>query len=244
MSTFQPFHWTCPSCRRETVVSEHNYEEAEAGFHVESASGHAVLHWRRITCPSEECKQAEVIVSLMRAKQAWANGRSHWRDRAPDGRGTVRFLPRSLAEVFPVYVPAAVRGDYEEACDIADLSPKAAATLARRALQGIVRDFWGGKGRTLKDEIDSVKEKCDPLLWDAMTSVREVGNIGAHMERDIDLIIDVEPEEAKLLISLIETLVRETYVARNRRQEQMASIMALAAAKKEEKKGAQANGAG
>jgi hypothetical protein len=83
-----------------------------------------------------------------------------------------------------------------------------------------------------------VQAKCDPLVWDAMTAVREVGNIGAHMEREIDLIVDVEPDEAQLLIGLVETLVRETYVARNARQTQMGGLVALAQAKKQAKQSA------
>lgn len=52
-------------------------------------------------------------------------------------------IPPSGAKAFPDFVPAAIRADYEEACLIVDLSPKASATLSRRALQGMIRDFWG-----------------------------------------------------------------------------------------------------
>ena len=40
----------------------------------------------------------------------------------------------------------------------------------------------------------------DADAWGAIEAVRSVGNIGAHMENDINVIVDVEPEEAKLLI--------------------------------------------
>lgn len=36
--------------------------------------------------------------------------------------------------------------------------------------------------------------------------VREIGNIGAHMEADINVIIDVDPDEAQILIDLVELL--------------------------------------
>lgn len=231
--SFSPFHWKCPHCHRETIVSEHNYEAGGEGFSVESTDGKAYLSWRRITCPSPECRKSEFTAKLTKAKQDYSSGRLAWRRGDNIGRGSVRFLPASSAESFPDYVPEGIRKDYEEACLIVDLSPKAAATLARRALQGIVRDFWKGQGRTLKDEIENVKDKCDPLVWEAMTAVREVGNIGAHMEREIDLIIDVEPDEANLLIQLIETLVRETYMARNAREVQMNGLRQLAAEKKQ-----------
>ena len=62
--------------------------------------------------------------------------------------------------------------------------------------------------------------------------VRSVGNIGAHMEQDINLIIEVDPGEAQALIGLIEMLFSEWYVARHQRQQKLAHIAAIAAEKK------------
>jgi hypothetical protein len=66
----------------------------------------------------------------------------------------------------------------------------------------------------------------------AIDKVRSIGNIGAHMEKDIDLIVDVDPGEAQALIELIEMLLDEWYVARHHRQQRLASIAAIAADKK------------
>jgi hypothetical protein len=66
-----------------------------------------------------------------------------------------------------------------------------------------------------------------------MNSVRKVGNIGAHMEKDVDLIIDVEPNEAGLLIWLIETLFEEWYISKHERDMKMSAIVRLAEEKKE-----------
>jgi hypothetical protein len=101
--------------------------------------------------------------------------------------------PSSLALVFPDYVPAPIRQDYEEACKIRNLSPKASATLSRRCLQGIIRDFKGIVKKRLVDEIDALRDEVDPDTWAAIDAVRQIGNIGAHMEKDINEIIDVEP---------------------------------------------------
>lgn len=49
--------------------------------------------------------------------------------------------PQSLFKHFPEYIPQTIRQDYEEACAIITLSPKASATLSRRCLQGMIRDF-------------------------------------------------------------------------------------------------------
>ena len=56
------------------------------------------------------------------------------------------------------------------------------------------------------------------MTWDAIDAVRKVGNIGAHIEKDINVIIDVEPREAELLIGLIEMLLKDWYVVREERQ--------------------------
>jgi hypothetical protein len=135
----------------------------------------------------------------------------------------------------PDFVPVPIRSDYEEACAIVELSPKAAATLARRALQGMIRDFHGVSRGTLFAEIEAIKDLVDPLTWKAIDSVRSVGNIGAHMEKDINVIVDVEPNEALQLISLVELLVKDWYVARSVRQEQLAALVELAQAKEAQK---------
>jgi hypothetical protein len=68
---------------------------------------------------------------------------------------------------------------------------------------------------------------------EAIDSVRSIGNIGAHFERDIDLIIDVEPDEAQALISLLELLFQEWYVARYERTARLSAVKGIAAKKSE-----------
>ena len=58
--------------------------------------------------------------------------------------------------------------------------------------------------------------------------MRHVGNIGAHMEKDVNLIIDVDPEEAALLIWLIETLFEEWYIGRHEKDVKMQKIIQVA----------------
>ena len=52
------------------------------------------------------------------------------------------------------------------------------------------------------------------------------------MEKDINVIVDVDSDEADHLIGLVETLLREWYVAREERRVRMEAVMAAAAAKK------------
>jgi len=67
----------------------------------------------------------------------------------------------------------------------------------------------------------------------AIDDVRQVGNIGAHMERDIDHIVPVDAGEAQLLIELVEMLFDEWYVQRHKRQERLQALGAMAAAKRD-----------
>ena len=88
----------------------------------------------------------------------------------------------------------------------------------------------------MANEIEQIKEKTDPLTWEAIDSVRKVGNIGAHMEEDINLIVEVEPKEAQLLIELIETLLSDWYITREAKKQRLAKITELAKGKEDLRK--------
>lgn len=122
--------------------------------------------------------------------------------------------PASDCIKFPNYVPLQIRQDYEEACAIVNDSPKAAATLARRCLQGMIRDFWGIKCNRLVDEINALKDKIPAAQWQAVDALRKLGNIGAHMENDVNLIVEIDEGEAEQLISFVELLIKQWYVDR------------------------------
>lgn len=146
------------------------------------------------------------------------------------------FSPKS----FPEYVPQAIRNDYEEAQSIVELSPKSAATLIRRAIQGVIRDFYNirVKGNRLIDEINALeKDSIGSEVLSTLHQVREIGNVGAHMEEDVNLIIDILPEEAMLLVEVLESMVEDTYIKRDRDRQRMELINQKAIAIKEQKKG-------
>lgn len=177
-----------------------------------------------ITCPWKNCREYTISARLHkwdRELQRPAEKLIEWSLR-----------PQSNAKPFPDYIPEPIRDDYAEACLIRDLSPKASATLSRRCLQGIIRDFWGISKSRLVDEINELQGKIDKPTWDAINAVRSIGNIGAHMERDINVIIDVDADEAQLLIGLIEILLKDWYVARHERNQHLQGIVALAQSKK------------
>ena len=143
--------------------------------------------------------------------------------KVSDIRTVVR--PISKAKHYPDYIPESIRKDYEEAYAILNLSPKASATLSRRCLQGMIHDFWNIKGKNLNQEITALKDKIQPDLWASIDALRQLGNIGAHMEKDTHLIVDIDPQEAEKLIKLIELLIKEWYINREERNKLFAEII-------------------
>ena len=212
------FNWICPYCATKTTINNDNFHVSENTMTIKNVEGDRLIRNEWIVCPNEECNRITLTAIMYEYKyvpHVWKKGEiiKQW-----------RLLPSSYAKVFPDYIPVALKNDYEESAAILELSPKASATLSRRCLQGIIRNFWGVSKARLIDEINAIEDKVDPLTWKSIDSVRKVGNIGAHMEKDINLIIDVEPKEAYLLLELIELLFEEWYIHKHERELKLNAI--------------------
>ncbi|EPE2682047.1 DUF4145 domain-containing protein [Vibrio alginolyticus] len=222
--------WQCPYCNHNATIDGNHLSIGRHSFdHGNKFKVALMIETEVITCPNPNC--CEISISAILVKKY-----AHI-DQKPDAvLRSWQLQPNSTAKTFPDYIPKAILSDYEEACLIRDLSPKSSATLARRCLQGILRDFWEVKPARLVDEIKSIKDKIDPLTWAAIDGVRGIGNIGAHMEKDINVIVDVEPEEAALLINLLEILIKEWYINRHEREQRMQALIGVAQQKQEDRK--------
>lgn len=148
----------------------------------------------------------------------------------------IDLVPQVTMKHYPDYIPEQIRRDYEEANLILERSPKAAATLLRRCLQGMIHDFWGIKEKNLNAEISRLKDKVTASQWNAIDGLRKIGNIGAHMEKDVDLIIEIEPEEALKLLKLIEMLLEKWYITRHDEEVLLDEIVGIAESKEELRK--------
>ncbi|HEJ6971340.1 MULTISPECIES: DUF4145 domain-containing protein [Serratia] len=223
--------WTCPYCGQIATDKAVPSKETYTIFREDTRYGPVIMLTSFIEmCPNDECK--EIVVSSILSTSKVMDGQ--W---VPDETlDTWKLRPQAAVKVFPDYIPKAILDDYKEASLICQLSPKASATLARRCLQGMIRDFWEVKAGRLVDEIEAIEDKVDSDTWAAIDSIRSIGNIGAHMEKDIDLIVDVEPDEAGLLIQLIEVLLKDWYVEREERKKRTNKIVELAKAKQAERK--------
>ena len=216
------FNWTCPFCNQPTTITEPNYDCEQHILDKDNTDGQRVLISEFVVCPNPECHKFSLLCRLSK----WVPFQNYGYQEGEVLKEWT-LVPQSMAESFPDYIPQAIRDDYSEACLIKDLSPKASATLSRRCLQGIIRDFWGVKGGKLINEIDQIKDKVEDLTWQAIDAVRKVGNIGAHMEKDVNLIIDIEPNEAELFIHLIEILLKDWYIARHDKESHLKALVDL-----------------
>lgn len=105
----------------------------------------------------------------------------------------------------------------------------------------MIRDFCGIAGKRLIDEIKILRDQVStgtakagvhPDTIEAIDHVRQIGNIGAHMEADVNTIIDVTEEEANKLLALVELLFKDWYVAQAARVRHLADLKQTADAKR------------
>lgn len=189
----------CPFCGAvlpdsSLVLTSHRF----AFFSInDTTSPHLAVDIYR--CPDKNCEKEMVIV----------HGENGYIENK-----TVLVYPESFAIHFPDYIPKGIIDDYKEAYSILTKSPKASATLSRRCLQGMIRDFWGIKKNKLIEEIKELQGKIPAAQWAAIDALRKLGNIGAHMEKDVNTIIEIDDHEAEMLLQLIELLIEKWYINR------------------------------
>lgn len=231
-------NFTCPHCGAVQVVTERAYGNFSGFAHIgkcaelQAQADNLSVTGQAVRCADPECNRATVVVSLGEAKEG-TYGSSHI-----EGSEfyTTRVYPVYKGKPFPKYVPPAMLADYQEAWSIIELSAKSSATLARRCLQAMIRDFCGIRENTLHKEIEVLESRLkddllpkgvEPETVAAMRVVKNKGNIGAHMTEIGEALVDVEPGEAATLLSLIEMLFADWYVGRGKRRAQLAAIEAL-----------------
>ena len=215
------YPWQCPFCLHHSTISNNNLNRGHLNLDKGSKYGELYLNIWSITCPNPKCKEFTLEVKLRELEATYpalkfGNLLNTWRLR-----------PQLAPKHLPDYIPQTIKEDYEEAYLIQDLSPKASAALARRCLQGIIRDFWNISPQNLALEIESIKDKVEFDTWEAIEVVMKVGNVSAHMQTDINQIVEVDEHEASSLIELIEMLIEEWYVNRHSRQLRLEKIKQL-----------------
>jgi hypothetical protein len=222
----------------QSVVEDKQDLQTMAVYVKDQSEGELGVHHNAIGCSNPNCRRT--TIRLVIGLRKYNNNKNCWLVREDGILFNQYALPQGFAKPQPNYVPKALVEDYTEACLIRDLSPKASATLIRRCLQGMIRDFAKISKSRLIDEIKELRKAVDDGTADraisiesvdAIDAVRDIGNIGAHMERDINEIIEVDPGEAQALIELVEMLFDEWYGASAKRQARLERVKNIAGEK-------------
>jgi hypothetical protein len=156
----------------------------------------------KMTCPNPKCKK--LIIKFSQGEKQ-TNGFVQGNIRSYYVRPRI-----STRTPVPHEVDKMFSSDYNEACLVLDLSPKASAALSRRCLQNILREKAGVKKGDLAREIQEVIDsgKIPSYLSENIDAVRNIGNFAAHPQKSTATgeIIDVEPGEAEWMLDVLEML--------------------------------------
>ncbi|MEN6465823.1 MAG: DUF4145 domain-containing protein [Syntrophaceae bacterium] len=212
-------NWTCSYCNRPCTITENDIRVLSGSTWISPEYGQYRSITTIIVCPNELCRQRAISLRIVQLNN---------RAQEMHTLFSWQLLPESEAKTFPDYIPEKLRGEYQEACLLKAKSPRASAVISRKCIQAILRDFYGVSGPSLADEIDSLKGKMDNTAWQAIGIARQFGNIDSYLNEDVNLLLDVQPDEASLLIWLTETLFEEFYIARHERGSKLDKLKALA----------------
>lgn len=225
--------WECPYCNKPATIQSIDRGKSQGLVNQRKTElGWVLYEVQWIICPAKDCQKISSSLSKFVSVHEYDYDHQHgYYQHHSKKVFSMAIEPRGIAKPLPEYVPEAVAQDYKEACLILSDSPKAAATLYRRCLQSMIRDFWGIAEKTLYLEIEKAITQ-HPETADFLHPIRELGNIGAHPERDVNLMVQIEEGEAELMKDTIEHLLEEWYVTREKTKIRKANLQNAVAAKK------------
>ena len=192
--------WNCPWCGHDQMANRESWTSpaVSSKMGVGKYTGLRIaVNWT--TCLNSKCGEVSVQACMEEVEVNRAvMGRHDSLTRKVRDLDRWHLWPKSRARPFPTYLPEGVRSSYEQACYCEEQAPAASATMARRALHEMLKDFCGSKGKNLKEDIDTLKKQVaqgngpDGVLADSVDRLhhlREMGNIGAHLERGTNEIL-------------------------------------------------------
>ena len=195
----------------------------------------AVIHSVIYVCPHIACGKTEVVVDA--GIPASVNKKTGKAENIPSSFFNARLLPpegHGKKEFNVSSVPDTVFRDYDEACRLLRISPSASATYARRCLQSMVRKKFKLKPGKFLNEIKTLSSMNGTVTAEmtaALERVRKIGKFRAMPEDDVKVLSDVDYEDAKLTIDVIEALLFDWFIAPAEREQRISALRAILAAK-------------
>jgi len=211
---------SCPYCGY-TYHSE--FDKNVFAHLLSDPGGNAAVHSVIRVCPHIECGKIEISVDVG-AFPAVLKGkpegeRCKIRYNLPGVTFNRRLMPTEFggkAEFKNAQVPDAIFKDYDEACKLREVSPAASATYARRCLQRMIRAKFKVKHGKLQNEINALAGLAAPVhqeIIEALDHIRKLGRFHSLPEDDVKVISDITDDNAKLIIDILEILLRDWFIA-------------------------------
>ena len=206
--------FVCPHCHREVSGLQETQdigEDADGKWHLQST-----------LCPSPSCKR--LVLYLTKGEFTMTPTRSLEFHQDPVSKPRLIRPAFDTPRAIPDDAPSDIKEDYAEATAVLPISIKASAALSRRCLQLTLRevsstrmkDEFEFSNANLVDEIKQVVEHGDipSNIAKMLDTVRKVGAFGAHAIKSEHTgeITDVEPEEAKFNLQVIDKLLNYYFI--------------------------------
>ena len=105
-------------------------------------------------------------------------------------------------------LPMRINKEYEATLKVRNISSNACAVLARRTLEAIFT-HENAEGKTLMEKVNNLikSERIPPLVADTAHLGRQIGNLGAHFDKE-----EVTEEDVTAMLDFLETILEYLYV--------------------------------
>jgi hypothetical protein len=221
----------------ETVPGQNTYSNMFS-----APGGNAAIHSLISVCPHIACGKTEVTVEAGSPPASTA-GKGGERQRGCGEFANLFFSARLLpieacgkGEFKTAEVPETVFHDYDQACRLLKSSPCASATYARRCLQGMVRKKFKLKPGKFQNEIKTLASMNGTIrqeIVDALESVRKIGKFRAMPDDDVKVLVDVNYDEARQIIEVIEALLFDWFLEPAERERRAEALKRIIESKKQ-----------
>lgn len=200
-------------------------DHIQVGYTPVKAGDNSYAQWvdvsvRWMQCPNDDCREILVLTGR----------RVGYATQAIDAVVPdvwYAFPQKPAARAIDPLVPDPFRRDYLEAAAILADSPKMSRVLSRRILADLLEKFAGRSEYNLASRIDKFIEdaRYPSHLKDNLHHLREIGDFGAHAQKDIATgeILDAGPEEAEWTLEVIDSLFDYFIIAPERDKQRRAA---------------------
>ena len=180
----------CPHCNLPS------YFKKEGGAQIYDVG---VIHYIRCICECQNCKGPILLIGASRD----GHNRYRYSKHYPTGKPN---------DIVPDEIPEKVSTDFKEAlrCQFVN-AHRATATMCRRALQSSCQDLGVKDGRLVNQINDLAGQgHITGALQEMAHTVRLIGNVGAHPDKDG--LEDVDPDDASDLVEFSREFYNHVYV--------------------------------